>query len=222
MSVLINQQARALAETLHKTSEAEVPGMAAYFSERGADSGLLSGSFDTDSHQFMADKMVALEQDKAEFCHMLVRATRATRVVEIGTSHGVSTLYLADAVNANGGGTVIATEYEANKADIARDHFAQTGLDSLIDLREGDLRKTLVGLDLDIDFVLMDIWVEMARPAIELLYPNLNPGAIVICDNTETYREAYREYFEFIEDPANRMTTRTLPFRGGLEFSMLS
>jgi predicted O-methyltransferase YrrM len=52
----------------------------------------------------MADKFVALDPLKAEFCHQLCRALRAKRVVEIGTSNGVSTLYLAAAVRANGGG----------------------------------------------------------------------------------------------------------------------
>src|SRR5205085_8014521 len=91
---------------------------------------------DAESHLFMADKLVALEPAKAEFCHLLCRATGARRVVEVGSSHGVSTLYLAAAVRANGGGLVIGTEHEAEKAMAARANFAVAGLADLIDLRE--------------------------------------------------------------------------------------
>ena len=86
-------------------------------------------------------------------------------MVEVGTSHGVSTLYLAAAVRDNGGGVVIGTEHEAEKAKAARANFAAAGLAEFIELREGDLRETLKSLEGPIDFVLVDIWVEMARPA---------------------------------------------------------
>jgi len=66
----------------------------------------------------------------------------------------------------------------------------------------------------------MDIWTPMARPAIERVAPHLRPGAVVICDNTNPFREAYADYFEFVSDPANRLRTMTLPFSGGLEFTV--
>jgi predicted O-methyltransferase YrrM len=167
----------------------------------------------------MSDKLVALEPAKAEFCYLTCRALGARRVVEVGTSHGVSTLYLAAAVRENGGGVVIATEYEPQKARAARANFAEGGLEDFIELREGDLRETLKTLRGPVDFVLMDIWTEMARPAIELIAPHLRIGAVVCADNTG-FREPYRRYFEFVSDPANRLQTMTLPFDGGFEFTV--
>jgi predicted O-methyltransferase YrrM len=140
--------------------------------------------------------------------------------VECGTSFGVSTLYLAAAVRDNGGGVVIGTEYESAKAKIARGHFAQAGLSEFIDLREGDLRETLKTLEAPVDFLLVDIWTPLARPVMELVGPHLRKGAIVIADNTDTYRIAYGDYFAYIDDPANGFSTMTLPFDGGLEMSV--
>jgi predicted O-methyltransferase YrrM len=188
-----------------------------YFGERAKKGDLSWDRLDEDANRFMADKLVALEPIKAEFCHLLCRSLRATRVVEVGTSYGVSTLYLADAVRANGGGTVIATEYEPAKAARARANFAAAGLSDLIDLREGDLRETLKVIEGPVDFVLMDIWTEMARPALELIGPHLRQGAVVIADNTAQFRHAYRHFFDYVADPANRLRTLTLPFDGGLE-----
>ena len=86
---------------------------------------------------------------------------------------------------------VIGTESEPEKARMARGHFAEAGLADLIDLREGDLRETLVDIEGPIDFMLIDIWTPMARPALALIAPHLREGAVVICDNTLQFRDAY-------------------------------
>jgi predicted O-methyltransferase YrrM len=172
---------------------------------------------------FLSDKLVALDRDKAEFCYQLCRASNARRIVEIGTSWGVSTLYLAAALRDNirsrgGDGVVIGTEYEPDKAAAARAHFEQAGLSRYIELREGDLRETLKQIDGPVDFMLMDIWISMARPALELVGPHLKAGAVVIADNTAQYRIEYSDYFAYLA--ANGFRTMTLPFDGGLELSV--
>jgi predicted O-methyltransferase YrrM len=217
MSVITDPALRARIDELQAASQGQEAETRRYFVERAKKGDLSWDGLDADANRFMADKMVALEPIKAEFCHMLCRALRATRVVEIGTSYGVSTLYLADAVRANGGGVVIGTEYEPAKAAAARANFEAAGLSEMIDLREGDLRETLKGLEGPIDFVLMDIWTEMARPAMELVAPCLRPGGVVVADNTESFRESYRFFFDYVADPKNRLSTMTLPFDGGLE-----
>src|SRR5258707_805163 len=71
-----------------------------------------------------------------------------------------------------------------------------------------------------VDFMLIDIWTPMARPALELVSPALRPGAIVVADNTAQFRDAYADYFAFVNDPRNRLRTLTLPFEGGFELSV--
>jgi predicted O-methyltransferase YrrM len=210
---------------LHAQSERQAAQTKAYFRRRGEAGDLSWQGLDADAHAFMADKMVALEPAKAELCYLLCRALDARRVVEVGSSFGVSTLYLAAAVRDNcakagGAGLVIGTEYEPDKARAARANYAAAGLSDFIELREGDLRQTLRTLEGPIDFVLMDIWTEMARPAIELVAPHLRPGAVVCADNTIGFREPYRAYFEFVNDPANGLRTLTLPFDGGFEMTV--
>src|SRR2546423_7589328 len=84
--------------------------------------------------------------------YSLVRAVRPATVVEFGTSFGISTLYLAAAVRDNGAGRVIGTELSADKAAAARRTFAETGLDDLITVLEGDARETLAGIGGAVDF----------------------------------------------------------------------
>jgi predicted O-methyltransferase YrrM len=174
--------------------------------------------------QFVADKLVALEPSKAALIYLLCRTIGAKRVVEAGTSFGVSTIYLAAAVRDNthspDEASVIGTEHEPGKVLAARRNLTEAGLVDYVDLREGDLRDTLVGLTGPIDFMLVDIWVPMALPALKLVTPHLRSGAIVLCDNVVGASKEYREYLEFVRDPTGSFVSVTIPGQGGTEISM--
>jgi len=214
-----------LLDRLYDRSISQSKEMEEYFTARASEGSLDPNRFDARTNDFLRDKLVALDRNKAEFCYQICRSLCARRIVEAGTSFGVSTIYLAAAVRDNvqtdgGKGVVIGTENEPRKAAAARANFAEAGLSGFIDLREGDLRQTLAGIDGRVDFMLVDIWTPMARPALELVAPRLRQGAVIICDNTQHFRHAYQEYFDFVNAPANRLRTMTLPFEGGLEFTV--
>jgi predicted O-methyltransferase YrrM len=215
-----DRRLRDLLDRLHAQSLAQEEAMRAHLDGSGARSTVGTEQELQEGRSFWSDKMVALEPDKARFCYGLCRALNAKRVVEAGTSFGISTLYLAAAMRDNGGGTVIATEYEAPKVRMAREHFAAAGLAAYIELREGDIRQTLQVLEGPIDFLLLDIWTPMVRPVLELVAPKMRSGAVIIADNTREFREEYADFFSYVDDIAQGFSTMTLPFRGGLEMSV--
>ena len=223
MGVLNDPKLEALLDTLHAQSVAQDGAMGEYFSKRFRSGGGVVEMTKGEDKRFVADKLVALDREKAEFCYLVCRSLQAKRIVEAGTSFGVSTLYLAAALrdNAKAGGekgVVIATEYEPEKAKAARANFAAAGLSDFIDLREGDLRETLKRIDGAVDFALIDIWVEMIVPAITLAAPHMRKGAVAIADNTTQFRKEYGPYFDVLS--AQGFRTATLPFAGGLEYSV--
>ncbi|KAI0198283.1 O-methyltransferase [Astrocystis sublimbata] len=176
----------------------------------------------------MRDKMIALEEDKSLFMYHICRTISATRIVECGTSFGLSTIYLGLAVGQNAaklspekrqGAKVIATENEPGKIALARQHWKEAGdeVEPWIELREGDLRKNLASdLPDEIDFVLFDIWTPMIMPTLRLLEPKLRKGAVIIADNVISAADGYQEFSGYIE--ANRASYRSLvlPYSGGL------
>jgi len=221
-SPLNDPRLEALVDRLHAQSDLQIDETHAYFARRNHEHPIdEEGYYNEDMYRFLSDKMVALDREKAEFCYLLCRSLGAKRVVEAGTSFGVSTLYLAAAVRDNGveDGVVIGTEYEPRKVEIARANFQEAGLSEFIDLREGDLRQTLRDIGGPVDFLLVDIW-EVALPALVLVAPSLRSGAIVVCDNTAVDIDEYRDYFEFVNNPINRFRTMTVPFRGGFELTV--
>ncbi|MDI5966851.1 class I SAM-dependent methyltransferase [Streptomyces sp. SL13] len=152
-----------------------------------------------------------------QLLYSLVRAVRPATVVEFGTSFGISTLHLAAAVRDNGTGRVVSTELNADKAAAARRAFAETGLDDVVTVLEGDARETLADLDAGADFVLLDGWKDLCLPVLRLLEPRLAPGTLVVADDVEL--DGLRPYLDYVRDPANGYQSVTFPVEDGMEIS---
>jgi predicted O-methyltransferase YrrM len=216
MNSLKDRRIKGVIDRLHAQHAAQLPAIMAFVQQ----SHLSIGGTDIEieaGRPFWRDKLAALDPPKAEFCYALCRAMNAKYVVEAGTSFGASTLYLAAALRDNGGGKVVATEYEADKARAALANWSEAGLSTLIDLRVGDLRETLKNLEGPVDFLLIDVWAPLACATLELVAPRVRAGAVVIADNISPRNE---DYFAFLNDPKNGFSTATLPFTGGLEMSV--
>ncbi len=149
--------------------------------------------------------------------HNLIRAVRPATVVEFGTSFGISTLHLAAAVRDNGTGRVITTELNKDKIAAARRTFAETGLDDLITVLEGDARDTLATLDAPADLVLLDGWKDLCLPVLHLLEPRLAPGTLVIADDVDL--AGLQPYLAYVRSPENGYQSVTFPVEDGMEIS---
>ncbi|PRY35781.1 O-methyltransferase [Umezawaea tangerina] len=147
----------------------------------------------------------------------LVRAARPTTVVEFGTSFGISTLHLAAAVRDNGRGHVITTELSRAKTAASRRTFAETGLDDLVTVLEGDALDTLATIEGAVDLVLLDGWKDLCLPVLHLLEPRLSPGTLVVADDTSFPSMA--PYLAYVRDPANGYHSVDFPVEDGMEIS---
>ncbi len=84
-----------------------------------------------------ADNFLNVSQAYGRFLYMIARACKATRIVEFGTSMGISTIYLATALRDNGGGHLIGSELEPTKVARARANLDAAGLADLVDYPRG-------------------------------------------------------------------------------------
>jgi predicted O-methyltransferase YrrM len=160
-----------------------------------------------------AHNFLNVSADFGRFLYICTRATRAKRVVEFGTSFGISTIYLAVALRDGGGGRLIGTELEAAKAQRARKNLDAAGLADLVDIRVGDALETLRdGVGDNVDLVLLDGAFSLYLPVLKLLEPHLSPGALVIAENAIDESVAYLDY---VRNPDNGYRTIPLPFESG-------
>ncbi|MEV8286552.1 O-methyltransferase [Streptomyces niveus] len=164
-----------------------------------------------------AEVYMPISAEGGKLLYSLIRAARPATVVEFGTSFGISTLYLAAAVRDNGTGRVISSELSADKIAAARRTFAETGLDDLITVLEGDARETLAALDGPVDFLLLDGWKDLCLPVLRLLEPRLAPGTLVVTDDVDL--PALAPCLAHVRDPRNGYESVTFPVEDGMEIS---
>jgi predicted O-methyltransferase YrrM len=229
-SPLADPRAEAVLARLHKADAQQFGTIVRYFLPRAVASlftrqSAVDVTNDADA-TFLRDKLVALDADKGHLAYILCRALNARRVVEVGTSFGVSTIYLAAALRDNAAihdqeCKVIGTEIEPTKAEMARANLTEAGLDTFVDILEGDALQTLPTAQGPFDFVLIDTWIPLALPALKILKAHLRSGAIVMCDNVKQFAQAYQAYTDFVRDPHNGFRTMLWPGKGGVELSFL-
>ncbi|MEH2168915.1 MAG: class I SAM-dependent methyltransferase [Nostoc sp.] len=176
--------------------------------------------WDQTKTEFYNDKYIPIEPNQGEFLYLIARAINAKTIVEFGTSFGISTIYLATAVRDNDGGIVIGTEIVHEKVVQARKNVAEAGLQTYVDIREGDALETLKTFNQTVDFVLIDGWTHLALDVLKILDPLIRPGGIVISDNVNTFKDSLKTYVEFLQNPANGYRSSTLNLKGGTEFSI--
>jgi predicted O-methyltransferase YrrM len=151
----------------------------------------------------LAGMYLALDPANGVLCYMLARALGARRIVEFGTSFGVSTIYLALAVKHNGGGVVIGSEVVASKAEQARKNLCEAGVEALVDLRVGDALDTLKDPGGPVDFLMNDGFPRFTLPVLQMLAPWMRPSAIALCGNAALFPADHAEYLAWVRDPKN-------------------
>src|SRR5215471_20720711 len=131
--------------------------------------------------------MLNITRDTGEFLAVLVQATAARRVLEIGTSNGYSTLWLASAARALGG-SVTTVELSDYKIGLARQNFSRSGLASSITLVQDDAGRVLERAgDASFDLIFLDA----ERPEYPGWWPHLKrvlrPGGLLVVDNATSH-----------------------------------
>ncbi len=135
-----------------------------------------------------------LEPPTAELLGILIRAAGARRILELGTSNGFSTIWLADAAEATGG-SVVSVDVDAVRSGLARANLAQAGLEDRVQLSVAGAGQVLAQSgDGEWEF----IFVDSERPAYTGYLPDLirtlAPGGVVAVDNVLSHEAELVEF----------------------------
>ncbi|WP_299843892.1 O-methyltransferase [uncultured Jannaschia sp.] len=125
---------------------------------------------------------LAVGPQTGQLINILAASLPAPRILELGTSFGYSTLWLADAAR-SAGGRILTMELVPEKSARAAMMIGRAGLSEFVDFRVGDARELIAKVSGPVDFVLMDLWKDLYVPCLDLIHPRLAPGAVVVADN---------------------------------------
>jgi len=149
----------------------------------------------------LADRLLRLRNmtpDAARLITTLIRAGRATSVLEIGTSNGYSAIWFADAVR-DTGGRLTTVEIDGTRVAAARANLARAGVREYVDVVHGDGAEVLARTpDASVDMVVLDA----ERPAYADYWPHLRrilkPYGVVAVDNAVSHREQVAAFHELL------------------------
>lgn len=133
-----------------------------------------------------------------ELLHLLVEATHAISVLEVGTSHGYSTLWMGLALEETGG-QLTTIEIDPARHALARRHVAEAGLSPRVRLLLGDAHREVAKLSGPFDFVFLDADKEGQVDYFQKLYPGrLAPGGLLAVHNAIRQASSMREYLDLV------------------------
>jgi len=161
-----------------------------------------------------ATRMLNITPDTGEFLAVLVKAMGARRILEIGTSNGYSTLWLADAA-ASIDGAVTTIEMSPQKIAMARENFDRAGLAARIIQREGDAGGILQAL---VDGAFDLVFLDSKRSAYLDWWPDLQrilrPGGLLVVDNATSHAHEMAAFTDAVRADG-AFTTSVVPVGKG-------
>ncbi|MCJ8160448.1 O-methyltransferase [Acinetobacter zhairhuonensis] len=156
-----------------------------------------------------------IEPDSAQFLAMQIRIQNSKHVLEVGTSTGYSTLWLADALQVTQG-QLTTLEIEAARSAQAQQYAQEFGLDQLIQFWVGDAKDYLVESSAQFDLILLDA----ERDAYVDYWPYLKrllvkQGSVLIVDNVISHEEEVKAFTNLVKEEGNYLLS-TLSLGAGL------
>jgi len=133
--------------------------------------------------------------DVGRLLHTLVLAARPRIVLEIGTSGGYSTVWLATAARAVGA-TVVALEIDSAKVRLAMSNLRQAGVHDVVTVNHVDTFDYLRARREPLDFVFLDAEKEDYLRFLELIVPLLPVGGLLVADNLVSHAGELADFRE--------------------------
>lgn len=157
-------------------------------------------------------KYLNITRDTGEFLYWLVKSCQVKRVLELGTSNGYSTLWLAAALPEDG--EIITIERDEKKIAEANDNFQRAGVSSRITLLSGDVVEQIQCVPGLVDLVFMDTQRSVYPLLIEPILHRLKPGGVIVVDNAISHAQELEALFAYFEQRP-QFTTSLIPVGKG-------
>lgn len=144
--------------------------------------------------------MLTVVRKEAEFLRLMVKATRAKNILEIGTSQGYATIWLALGLQETGG-QLTTVEILPERVKLAKTHLERAGLAKRVTFKEGDAHQIVPSLDGPFDFVLLDADKQGHVDYFHKLFPKkLAPGALLLSHNALTLKDMLADYLKLVSE----------------------
>jgi predicted O-methyltransferase YrrM len=162
-------------------------------------------------------RMLNITPDTGRLLWILIRSSRARRILEIGTSNAYSTIWLADAARATDG-RVTTLEADPGKIALARDNLRRAGCADRVDIVAGRAAETLATLAGPFDFAFLDADRASYPTYLEMVVPKVVVGGLIVADNVTSHPDELAAYLARVKSHPVLFSV-TVPVGKGEEIS---
>jgi len=144
------------------------------------------------------ERMRSIPPETGLFLHLLVKISRAKNILEIGSSQGYSTIWLASACEEIGA-KMTSLEINERSAAKAQRNLRQVKLDGLVRIKIGDAKEILPNLKGRFDFIFIDAEKKDYLTYFNLIQPILENNGLMVADNIISHAEILSDYKKVVE-----------------------
>jgi predicted O-methyltransferase YrrM len=144
--------------------------------------------------------MLSVPRDDGRLLRLLAESVGAKNIVEVGTSHGYSAIWMCLALRATGG-KLTTFEIDKDRIERARQNFKRAGVEGLVTLVEGDAHQEVTKLKEPIDLLFLDADKEGYLDYLNKLLPLVRGGGLIVAHNM-TARQADARFVKAIAENA--------------------
>jgi len=162
-------------------------------------------------------RMLNITPATGRLLSILIRSSRATRILEVGTSNAYSTIWLADAARATGG-RVVTLEADPGKIVLAGENLRHAGCEDQVQIVPGRAAETLPTLSGPFDFVFLDADRASYLTYFELVLPKVVSGGLIVADNVTSHPDELAAYLARVKSHPSLFSV-TVPVGKGEEIS---
>lgn len=165
------------------------------------------------------EKFWNVPRETGNFLNILVRTSRARRVLEIGTSNGYSGLWFAEALS-HTGGKLYTVESHRERFEMAGKHFHEAGVEKIVRQIFGHAPEVFVAEDFreeteGFDIIFLDATKMEYRSYLEAVFPLLKTEGLLLADNVVSHRKELENFLDMVQKK-REFRSVTLPLGSGL------
>ena len=164
------------------------------------------------------NRMLNVPPQDGRLLQILIRMNSVKNVVEVGTSNGLSAIWMALGLRETGG-RLTTLEIDPGKVELARENFVKAGVDGLITIIEGDALEELPGLDGTFDLVFLDAAKSQYKGYLDALWDNIPSGGVIVAHNAIRQSRAMADYLEFVQNHPELQTVMLTTSGDGVALS---
>ena len=167
-----------------------------------------------------ADKgQLAVSEEDGRFLRVLVGATNAKQVLEIGAASGYSAIWIGLGLRQTGG-RLVTIEYDPVRAKEAAANVQQAGLSDIVRVVPGDAFKEIPKVEGTFDLVFLDAWKPDYKKFFEMVFPRVNPGGLFLAHNVINKKSEMGDFLSAIQTHPQAQTTIVSPGFEGISMTL--